>query len=616
MLSAPELRERLRNAVMVADGAMGTVLQTRGIAQPYELLNVTSPELVELVHRSYAAAGASVIETHTFGANRVKLSAFALESRTSEINAAAVRVARRAAEGTGALVAGSIGPCGKALAPVGAIAPRLAEQAFREQAEALLTEGVDFLLLETFNDLDELRIAHAVARSLADVALVAQKVFIEDGDTLTAGLPARFAAEVGAWEGVAAVGANCAIGPQRMVEVVRQMAAATDTPVSAMPTPGLPQRVGAEVRYAVTPAYFGEIAPRLVAAGASLVGGCCGTGPEHIAAIARSLRSIAPRPRQTPPRSVLVVDREPAAEAPTQPLSAFRAKLGVQYVAAVELDIPRGLDVDRVLAGARALRAAGIDIIDISDGARARLRMAPVAVAHRVQTEAGIDVMMHFACRDRNLLAVQADLLAAHALGVRHILAVTGDPANIGDYPSATSVYDIDSIGLVRVLRRFNEGLDLAGNSIGSPTSFTIAAAFDPLAPDLADERDRLARKVQEGTHVVYTQPIFERAVLDVAVESAAREGVPLLFGLLPLRSARHCEFMHNEVPGIRIPERIRQRIAELSEEGARRYGIDEARELLAVARDSTAGVYLMPPFGNHRVAEAVLRGILPPKTP
>ncbi|MCC6731451.1 MAG: bifunctional homocysteine S-methyltransferase/methylenetetrahydrofolate reductase [Chthonomonadales bacterium] len=609
-LTPSELSGILAERILVADGAMGTVLQARDVPPPYDRANLANPDAVLAVHAEYVCAGARLLETNTFGANAIKLAAFALDDRVEEINRRAVRLARAAAAGAGALVAGAIGPCGKALAPVGAVRPDLAEQAFREQAAALLEEGVDLIVLETFNDLDELRIAHRVVRDLADVAIVATKVFIEDGETLSGGLPGRVAAEVAAWDGVVAVGANCAIGPQRMLAVVRGMAEVCAAPLSAMPTPGLPQRIGNAIRYAVTPEYFARYARQLAEAGAGIIGGCCGTGPAHIEAIAGAVAEIRPVSREARER-VVVREREAAERpAPSAAPSALRQKLGREYLTTVELDLPRGLDISRVLEGARALKERGVDMIDISDGARARLRMNATSVAHLVHEQTGVEVMVHFACRDRNLLAVQADLLGAHALGVRNILAVTGDPANIGDYPSATSVYDVDSVGLVRILRRFNEGIDLAGNGIGQPTSFTIAVAFDPLADDAEGERRRLQRKVEEGAEVVYTQPVFERRVLDVAVAACAEVGVPLLFGLLPLRSARHCEFMHNEVPGIRIPEGIRARMGELSEEDGRRYGLDVARQFLLDARSHTQGVYLMPPFGNHKVAEAVLRAL------
>lgn len=607
MLTPSQLLDRLHAQVIVGDGAMGTVLQHHGVAQPYEHINVTHPDLVRDVHRQYLDAGANLIETNTFGANRVKLAAFALEDQVVAINRAGARLAREAANGK-ALVAGSIGPCGKALAPVGAIDPALAERAFREQAEALLAEDVDLILLETFNDIDELRVAYRVVRELADAAIIAQKIFIEDGETLSGGLPVRFAAEVSAWPGIVAIGANCAIGPQRMLDVVRAMASATGCAVTAFPTPGLPQRVGNQVRYAVTPEYFGRYARMLVEAGASVIGGCCGTSPEHTRAISASISGMSPASRHT--AAAVDVARETTEEDDAPQTSDFRAALGTKYVATVELDVPRGLDFTKVVEGARALRDHGVDAINVSDGARARLRLNPVSVSHIIQEQAGIEVVMHFACRDRNLLAVQADLLGAHVLGIRNILAITGDPANIGDYPAATSVYDIDSVGLIRILRRFNEGIDMAGNSIGARTAFTIAAAFDPLATDMEREKDRLRRKIQEGAHAIYTQPIFERSALETAAEALAPFKIPLIFGLLPLRSARHCEFMHNEVPGISIPEPIRRRMGELSEGDARKYGVDVARSFLADARSITQGVYLMPPFGNHRIAAAVLEGL------
>lgn len=607
MRPVEEIAERLRQRPLVADGAMGTLLSSWRVPLPYEQANLHEPQAVRGAHQAYLEAGAELIETNTFGANAVKLSFYSLERSRKEINAEAVHIAREAA-GSRAWVAGAIGPCGKALAPSGSVHPEAAYAAFREQAEVLLNEGVDLLLLETFHHLDELEIAYKAVRSLGEVPVIVQKVFVEDAQTLSSGLPELFAETVSAWPGVVALGANCAVGPQRMVQIVRAIKSRTSLPISAMPTPGLPQRVGDEIRYAVTPEYFGKRAQDLVDAGAVIVGGCCGTTPEHIRAVVHSLTNyITPR-TQTTAAAVAVVPREEIAPAPPSAFSELSRNLGRRYVRAVELDLPRGLDISVVLEGAAALKRVGVDVIDISDGARARLRMNAMAVAHLVQEVAGVEAMLHFACRDRNLLAIQADLLGAHALGIRNILAITGDPALIGDYPTATSVYDVDSIGLVRILRRFNEGVDLSGNSLGQATAFTIAVAFDPLAPDPAKERDRLMRKADEGAHVIYTQPIFDLAVLDRAVEAAESVRLPLLFGLLPLRSARHCEFMHNEVPGIRIPEDIRKRMAELEDKDARKYGLDVAREFLRAARDRTQGVYVMPPFGNHKTAEAVLK--------
>jgi len=602
------MRERLlsmlQEGVLIADGAMGTMLQRLGVQAPYELANLVQPDIVRQVHRLYIEAGARLIETNTFGANRVKLSTHGAGHLVRDINLAAVRLAREAAGGLPVVVAGAVGPVGKPLAPIGQIAPQEAGEAFREQIAVLLEAGVDVILLETFTHLDELRIALEQLRALdSGIPVIAQKAFIEDGETLASGLPAQVARTLEGW-GVDIIGANCVVGPQRMVGILQAMASATSLPLSVMPTPGLPQYQRGEVAFEAQPDYFAHYGEQFARIGVHIIGGCCGTTPAHIRAVAERLQGVKPRVRRAP---VKVVEAVKPEELPRAEPSQLAAKLGRKYVIAVELDLPRGLDVRKVLESARSLREHGVDAIDISDGARARLRMNPIAISHLIQEQVGIEVMMHFACRDRNLLAIQADLLGAHALGIRNILAVTGDPALIGDYPTATSVFDIDSIGLVRILRRFNEGVDLAGNSIGVRTAFTIAVAYNPLAYDQRTEDERLQRKAAEGAHLVYTQPIFDIAVLERAVQAVSNVGLPLLVGVLPLRSARHAEFMHHEVPGVQIPDAVRKRLAELEDADARKYGLDVAREFALQARKVTQGIYLMPPFGNHKVAEAVI---------
>lgn len=603
------MRERLQRlleeGVLVADGAMGTMLQRLGVQAPYELANLLQPDAVRQVHRTYIENGARLIETNTFGANRVKLATHGAGHLVRDINLAAVRLAREAAGDLPVIVVGAVGPVGKPLAPIGQIAPQEAGEAFREQIAVLLEADVDIILLETFTHLDELKIALDELRALdRDIPVIAQKAFIEDGETLAAGLPAQVARTLEEW-GVDVIGANCVVGPQRMVGILQAMASATALPLSVMPTPGLPQYQRGEVAFEAQPEYFAQYGEQFARIGVNIIGGCCGTTPAHIRAVAERVRGMKPRVRRAPARTAEEVKPE---ELPQAEPSHLAGKLGAKYVVAVELDLPRGLDVAKVVEGARSLKEHGVDVIDISDGARARLRMNPIAISHLIQEQVGIEVMMHFACRDRNLLAIQADLLGAHALGIRNILAITGDPALIGDYPTATSVFDIDAIGLVRILRRFNEGVDLAGNSIGVRTAFTIAVAYNPLAYNQQAEDDRLRRKAGEGAHLTYTQPIFDAAVLDRAVASAERVGLPLLVGVLPLRSARHAEFMHHEVPGIHIPTAIRKRLAELTDADARKYGIDVAREFALYARQVTQGIYLMPPFGNHKVAEAVIQ--------
>jgi homocysteine S-methyltransferase len=596
--------EILRGGVLIADGAMGTMLQRLGLQPPYELTNLVQPDAVRQVHQAYIEAGARLIETNTFGANRVKLATHGAGHLVREMNLAAVRLAREAAGDVPVIVAGAVGPVGKPLAPIGQIAPQEAGDAFREQIEVLLEAGVDLIMLETFTHLDELRIALEQLRALdSEIPVIAQKAFIEDGETLAAGLPAQVARTLEEW-GVDVIGANCVVGPQRMVGILKGMASATSLPLSVMPTPGLPQYQRGEVTFEAQSDYFAQYGEQFAQIGVNIIGGCCGTTPTHIRAVAERLQGVKPRPRRAPAKVKEVVKPE---ELPQAEPSQLAGKLGRKYVIAVELDLPRGLDVTKVLDGARSLKEHGVDVIDISDGARARLRMNPIAISHLIQEQVGVEVMMHFACRDRNLLAIQADLLGAHALGIRNILAITGDPALIGDYPTATSVFDIDAIGLVRILRRFNEGVDLAGNSIGMHTAFTIAVAYNPLAYDQCAEDERLKRKAAEGAHLVYTQPIFDIAVLERASETVNRVGLPLLVGVLPLRSARHADFMHHEVPGVWIPDPIRKRLAELDDADARQYGLDVAKEFASQAQKMSQGVYLMPPFGNHKVAEAVI---------
>lgn len=598
-------RQRLEQGVILADGAMGTVLQDKGvIQQPYDLACLEHPDWVEDVHRQYIDAGAELIETNTYSSNSVKLAQWDLEDKVEEINIAAAKIAKKAA-GDKAYVFGAIGPVGRPLAPVGLVPDEVAEAAFREQISALIKGPIDGLILETFYDMHEFRIAVRVARELTDLPIIANKTFIEDGDTLAQGLPEAVATEMSGWD-LAVAGTNCTVGPQRMLDIVRMMARTSTAPICAMPTPGLPQLVRGRVVYDTSPDYFAKYSARLVEAGAAVIGGCCGVTPDHIREVGKLVKGMKPGSMG----GVVTRERKPAEVLLEAEGSQFGKNVGRKFIITVELDLPRGLDMTKVLNGAKALRAKGVDMIDISDGARARLRMTPMAVSRLIQEDCGIEVMMHFSCRDRNLLAIQADLLGAHALGLRNILAITGDPAQIGDYPTATSVFDIDAIGLVRVLRRMNEGVDMAGNSIGVRTNFTIAVAFDPLARDMDFELERLHGKAGAGAQVVYTQPLFDSETVRSASAACRELGLPILAGVLPLRSSRHAEFMHNEVPGIHIPDWIRKEMEDADDTDAAELGISLARGLVQEVKGDVDGLYLMPPFGNHRVAEAVIEGL------
>ncbi len=599
------LLQALQSGILIGDGSNGTCLAGKGFTQvPYDLANLSAPDLVREVHAEYFAAGADFVETNTFQANAIRLMGYSAD--VCEINRAGARLAREAA-GEGRLVLGAIGPAGKPMEPIGHVSREAVYAAIREQAEALLEGGVDGFILETFIDLEEMRVAVEAVRSVSDLPFLLAKAFIEDGEMLAEGLPFRCASEMAALGG-AAVGANCIVGPQRMLDLVRMMAEGTDTPIFAAPTPGLPQLVKGAITYDTSPEYFAKAAVRLAEEGARVIAGCCGTSPEHV----RQLRELIDAGVKTKSRSAAhrtATAKEPLPETPPSHL-AEKLRRG-EFVTAVEMDVPRGLKLEKLLKGVELLKDAGVDLIDISDGARARLRMNPVAVSKIIQDTVGIEVAMHFSCRDRNLLAVQADLLGAHALGIRNILAVTGDPANIGDYPSATSVFDVDAIGLVRILARFNEGIDLAGYSVGVKCAFTICAAYNPLALDPALELDRLKRKVDAGVQVIYTQPVFDEELAERTAEVCRAQGVPVFVGVLPLRSVRHCEFMHNEVPGIRVPDWLRARmVSSIDDDSALQIGIEEAQKLSRRIRDCAQGLYLMPPFGNPGIALRVLEAV------
>jgi homocysteine S-methyltransferase len=610
---SPNLRELLGTRILIGDGAVGTLLGERGVGfgHPYARANLSHPEMVTDIHSEYLRAGADAIETNTFAANRFKLETHDLAEKVREVNAAGARLARKAARnvaGTGdsALVLGAIGPLGRPLAPVGSIGPDGAKTVFLEQAEALLEGGADAILLETFADLSELRLAYEAVETLG-APVLAYKTFAEDGETLAEGLPERAAREISSW-GADLTGANCTVGPQRMVEIIGQMADGAGA-VAAFPNPGLPQLVSGHIRFQRDVDHFAEYGVKLAEAGARLVGGCCGTTPAHVKALSRALRDFRVEGNGAR-RPVAVVEQTKEKEVSAEPVSEFAERLRTGFAVTVEVDLPRGNDIGRVVEAARRLKERGAHAIDISDGARARLRMHPVAAARIVQEEAGVEVVAHISCRDRNIIGLQADLLGAAALGVKNILAVTGDPAQIGDYPEATSVFDTDSVGLVHVLSKMNRGEDLAGNPIGEPPGFLVGASFNPTAEDLDQEVEKLRRKVEAGAHAFWTQPVFEMGPLESALERIGDDGVCILLGLMPLRSARQAEFLHHEVPGIYIPEHVRRNLAALPPEDAPRYGVEVAQELLAEAQPLVGGAYIMPPASAPDLAGDVIEAI------
>jgi len=612
-----ELSRRLAAGPLLCDGAMGTLLYARGVSLDacFDVLNLNNPRVVQSIHADYIAAGADCIETNTFGANRFKLAVHGLERQVREINRRGVALARDVRESSGrdVFVLGSIGPLGKYLAPLGTVTPDEARAAFQEQAEALLEGGVDAFVIETFSDLDEVALAVAAIRAITDVPIIAQMAFTDDGTTFT-GRPAAEVARALRALPIQALGANCSVGSSTLYEVLEHMRPeAGDLPLCIQPNAGLPSRIGERLIYLSSPVYMAEYAERMVGAGAHLVGGCCGTTPQHIAAMREVLdrrRPARAESRSAPVTvSPVMAGVSPGLHVARPPTLLGRKLAAREFVVTVELDPPRGHTVEKLVQGAKLLRERGVDIVDINDGSLGRVRMAVLPTALLVREATGLDINMHFTCRDRNLMGIQGDLLGAHALDVRNILAMTGDPPRAGDYANATAVFDVDGVGLMEILRRMNEGQDATGSSIGEPTSFYVGAALNPAAGDVAREIERFHRKVRAGARWIQTQPVYDLAALDRFLERAGGSPVPVLVGILPLHSARHAEFLHNEVPGITIPDDVRRRLRAAGD-GALRVGIEMAQELVRAVRGHYAGAYLMPSFGRFEVIAEVLDAI------
>ncbi len=598
--------DRLKGGVLVADGAVGTMLYNKGVSLDanFEHLNLVRPELVRELHREYLDAGAQLIETNTFGANRSRLQPIGLGGRVREINLRGAELARDAAAGRDVFVAGSMGPLVRTRGEDAEPASGEVAALFREQADALAEGGVDLLLLETFTDLGQLQAALAAARGTG-LPVVASMAFQEGGRT-AGGADAEAVAVVLERAGAAAVGANCSAGPLEVLKIVQRMARATTLPLIACPNSGFPEYVEGRYLYRTTPDYFARMAREMVAAGAQIVGGCCGTTPDHIRAIAAAVAGMRPAPRTVHP--VAASPATPAAE-PT-PTGGFLAGWGTRPVVTVELDPPRGLDCGKVLEGSRVLKAAGADAINLAENPLARVRMGNLPLAQLIQREVGIEVIAHITCRDRNLLGMQSDLMGAHLLGVKNLLAVTGDPARIGDHAGATSVYDLNSYGLIELMAGLNAGVNGLGNPIGGSTGFTIGAAFNPNSPRMEVQVARLEKKVAGGAAFVQTQPVFDLAVLREMLDRTRHLSIPILPGVLPLVSERNCEYLHNEVPGISIPDAIRRRMAGREKEEGAREGLAIAREFIAAAHGMVGGFYLIPPFGRFGIAAELVRFI------
>jgi methionine synthase I (cobalamin-dependent)/5,10-methylenetetrahydrofolate reductase len=600
--------DRLREEVMIADGAIGTALYSMGFSHRtcFDELNETHPQIIEDLHRDYIAAGAQIIETNTFGANPFRLGDHGFAEKTKLLNRLGAEHARRAARDV-IYVAGSIGPLDRVLEPIGPITFAQARAAFKEQVEGLLEGGVDLFFIETISNLFEMREAIAAVRSLCDLPIVATMTFTEDGKTLVGDKPSQVARALVEY-GADIVGSNCSVGPQPMLEVVERMSGA-GVPLCAQPNAGNARVVGGRFIYLASPQYFAEYAVKFADAGVALVGGCCGTTPEHIRAIAEAVKG-----RKLGKTHVVVVpdnaESDGIVEGPHRglPFSDFRANLGKKFQISVEIDPPRSYDPGPFIRHAQKLKSAGVDLINVADSPLARARMSAVSMAHLIRRDAGVDVLLHVSCRDRNAIGLQSELLGAHTLGVLNILAVTGDPTSVGDYPFAKGVFELDSIGLSRMITQLNKGKDLTGRDMDEPTHFLLGVAVNPTSPNLDLEYDRFKQKLDAGAQFAFTQPLFDPRTLEEFMNRIrAFTEIPIFVGIMPLRSSKHAEFIHNEIPDMFVPQDIRESMKNAGTEGAK-IGVEIAQKFLLDTKEMVQGAYLMPPFNKFDMAIDVMK--------
>ncbi len=600
---------------IVVEGSLAAELRRRGYKeQPTALYTLKEPLLVETIHRAFVQAGVRIILANTFQANALTLERYGLADKVYEINRKGVWIARCAAVRR-ALVAGVVGPVGKFLKPIGPYSAEEVRQAFIDQIIALLDGGADLLLLKSFIDLEELLIAIEAAQFVdSDVPIIAQKTFPEDGAVLATEYPVQVARALKSAK-VTVVGANGAVGPQRMLGIMERMAAA-GCALSAQPDIGIPIIRDGQMEYNADPVYVAQSIRRLAQGGVQIVGADGGASLEFVQAIVQHLEDVTVG--SVPFGQPKIKQKMPMPKAAPQRSRLWQKLQAGEFVTTVELDIPRGFDMSAVLEGARYLAQQGVDAVNISDGARARLRMNPIAISVLVQQTVGIETVTHYACRDRNMVGLQADMLGAWQLGIKNILAVTGDPTHIGDYPYATTVRDLDSIGLIRALHLLNQGKDLAGNDVAAASNFTICCACNPAAYNLDEEVDRLFRKVDQGAEVVFTQPLYDFQLLEQFLEKIHSLQIYLIVGILPIRSLRHATFLHYEVPGIEIPEWVRKRIetaARRGKEAERRAGQQIAVEFARAARPLVHGFYFMPPFKKYEMAVEIIRRLSPERS-
>jgi homocysteine S-methyltransferase len=601
---------------MVADGAMGTMLYSKGvfINRCYDELNLSAADMVRQIHQDYVKAGAEILESNTYGANRVRLGGFGLAEKLKAINQAGVKLAREAAR-EHAFIAGAVGPLGSHIEPLGPISFAEARSIFREHVETLVETGVDLIILETFSNLDELREAIFAAREAAgpDMVIVAQ-VTIDDFGHLPGGMDTETFTRRLDESPADVIGCNCSVGPKVMLETVEKMMAYSSKPMSAMPNAGQPARVEGRNIYLCSPEYMSQYARRLIWAGVKIVGGCCGTTPEHIKLIRSEARSLEPEHRK-----LTVTVEEPKAKAQAMPkvLVGEKSKLGAKlaagkFVSFVEILPPRGVDASREIEGAKLCAVAGIDCINVPDGPRASARMSAQVTCQLIQQLAGIEAVNHFCCRDRNILGIQSELLGAHTVGIRNLICITGDPPRMGTYPDATAVFDVDAIGLVNIVNNLNHGLDIGGNPMGSQTALLIGVGANPGALNMEEEIRRFGWKVEAGAEYVVTQPVFDLDLLETFLRKTESYKIPVICGIWPLTSYRNAEFMMNELR-VPVPEHYMERMRKVDNaEKSRQEGVAIAREMVTRVRGMVQGVQLSAPFGRYQMALDVAEAIGP----
>jgi homocysteine S-methyltransferase len=607
----PSFVDRLRTAPLLCDGAMGTLLYAKGvfINRCYDELNLSQPELIRGIHFEYLQSGADVIETNTFGGNSFRLAHHGLGDKVREINLAGAQLARQAVEKKGgqALVAGSMGPIGTRIEPLGKIAREEARASFREQAAALAEGGVDVVILETFGYLEEIHQAILACREAApQIPVVALVTIDEDSNCLDGSDPETFGRKLTEW-GADVIGCNCSVGPAPMLEALERVRAISDKPLGAQPNAGMPRSVEGRNIYLCSPEYMASYTKKFLRAGVRFVGGCCGTTPEHIRAMAGALRTTEARQPRVEVRSKTKHDAavEPA---PLGTRSNLGAKIATgEFVTMVEIVPPKGIDPTKEIAGAKVLQAAGVDVVNIPDSPRASARMSNLMLCVLIQQQVGIETVLHYTCRNRNVLGIQSDLLGVSAIGVKNVLCVTGDPPKMGSYPDATAVFDVDAIGLVNIAHNLNHGLDIGNNAIGQSTGFAIGVGANPGAPDLDEEVRRFEFKVEAGAEYAITQPVFDIQLLENFLNRIAHCRIPVIAGIWPLVSLRNAEFMKNELR-ISVPDAIVARMAHASStDAARAEGIAIAQEMLAATRQMVQGTQLSIPLGRYGSAAEIL---------